>query len=48
MTAKPCIDAPITDPMFNETDHPFLVDHPGGCWPLPGPDLHRLDQISLS
>jgi hypothetical protein len=21
---------------------------PGGCWPLPGPDLHRLDQISLS
>jgi hypothetical protein len=24
MTAKPCIDAPITDPMFNETDHPFL------------------------
>jgi hypothetical protein len=27
-----------------------LTQHslPGGCYPLPGPDFHRLDQISFS
>jgi len=27
-----------------------LTQHslPGGCYPLPGPDFHRLDQTSLS
>jgi len=27
-----------------------LTQHslPGGCYPLPGPDFHRLDQFSFS